>query len=59
MVFPVENRKIAFLRAYVVVTYYIKLFHTESDGHNGILMFVLLLVAETIVRLLRIRSVQF
>ena len=31
----------------MVVTYYIKLFCTGSDRHNGILMSLLLLVAET------------
>ena len=30
------------------VTYYIKLLHTGGDRHNGILMSLLLLVAETI-----------
>ena len=32
----------------MVVTYYIKLFHTGADKHNGILMSLLLLVADTI-----------
>ena len=40
--------KIALLRAPMVVTYYIKLFRTGADRHNGILMSLLLLVAETI-----------
>ena len=40
------NAKIALLRASMVVTYYIKLFRTEADRHNGILMSLLLLVAE-------------
>ena len=31
----------------MVVTYYIKLFRTGADRHNGILMSLLLLVAET------------
>ena len=31
----------------MVVTYYIKLFQREADWHNGILMSLLLLVAET------------
>ena len=31
----------------MVVTYYVKLFHMGSDRHNGILMSLLLLVAET------------
>ena len=33
----------------MVVTYYIKLFRTEADRHNGILMSLPLLVAETII----------
>ena len=33
----------------MVVTYYIKLFRTGADRHNGILMSLLLLVAETII----------
>ena len=40
------NAKIAFLRASMVVSYYIKLFRTGTDRHNGILMSLLLLVAE-------------
>ena len=31
----------------MVVTYYIKLYQTGADRHNGILMSLLLLVAET------------
>ena len=46
--FSVENGKIALVRASMVVTYYIKLFCTRADRRNGILMSVLLLVAETI-----------
>ena len=46
--FPVENRKIALVPASMVFTYYIKLFRTGADGHNGILASLLLLVAETI-----------
>ena len=42
------NAKIALLRASMVVTYYIKLFRTKADRHNGILMSLLLLVSETI-----------
>ena len=42
------NAKIALLRASMVVTYYIKLFQTGADRHNGVLMSLLLLVAETI-----------
>ena len=51
MKFPVENGKIALVRASMVVTYYIKLFRTEADRHNGILMSLLLLVEETISRI--------
>ena len=40
------NIKIALLRASMVVTYYIKLFRTGADRYNGILMSLLLLVAE-------------
>ena len=35
----------------MVVTYCIKLFRAGMDRHNGILMSLLLLVAETIIRL--------
>ena len=42
------NAKIALLRVSMVVTYYIKLFRTGADRRNGILMFLLFLVAETI-----------
>ena len=47
-VFPVGNGKIAIARASMVVTYYIKLFRTGADRHNGVLISLLLLVAETI-----------
>ena len=47
--FTYWNAKIAFLRASVVFTYYIKLLRTWIDRHNGILMSLLLLVAETII----------
>ena len=46
--FPVKNGKIALERASVIVTFYIKLFRTGVDRNNGILMSLLLLVAETI-----------
>ena len=49
--------KIALLRASMVVTYYIKLFRTGADRHNSILMSLLLLVAETIIVLLKIYHV--
>ena len=45
------NAKISLLLGPIVVTYYIKLFRTETDRHNGILMSFLLLVAETITTL--------
>ena len=54
--FPVENRKIALVHASMVITYHIKLFHMGADRHNGILMSLLLLVAETIIeRLVGVR----
>ena len=53
MEFPVEHGKIALVRASIVVTYYIKLFRTGDDRHNGILMSLLLLVAETIKSIFR------
>ena len=37
------------MHASMVVTYYIKLFRTGAERHNGILMSLLLLVAETII----------
>ena len=42
------NAKIAFLCASMAVTCYIKLFRMEADRHNGILMYLLVLVVETI-----------
>ena len=42
------NAQIALLGASMVVTYYIKIFRTGVDRRNGILMSLLLLVAETI-----------
>ena len=36
----------------MVVTYYIKFFQTGTDRHNGILMYLLLLVVEKIIFLL-------
>ena len=41
------NAKVSLLRASKVVTYYIKLFRTGADSQNGILISLLLLVAET------------
>ena len=46
--FTNQNAKITLLRASMVVTYYIKLFRTGAERHNGILMSLLLIVAETI-----------
>ena len=37
-----------FVCVQMIVTYYIKLFRTGAERHNGILMFLLLLIAETI-----------
>ena len=48
--FPVQNGKIALVRVSMVVTYYIKLFRTAADRNNDILMYLLLLVAETITK---------
>ena len=50
LVLQTETQK-CFLRASMVATYYIKLFRTEADRHNGILMSLLLLVAETISKI--------
>ena len=44
------NAKIALLRASMVVSYYVKFLRTGADRHNGILMSLILLVAETIIR---------
>ena len=46
--FPVENGKITLVRALMVLTYYIKLFLTGADRHNGILVSLLVLVAAAI-----------
>ena len=43
------NAKIALLCSSMVVTYYIKLFRMGADRHNGILMSLLLLVAEATI----------
>ena len=48
MVFPIKNEKVELVRASMVVTYYVNLFYSGADRHNGILMSLLLLVAETI-----------
>ena len=42
------NAKIALWCGFMAVTYYIKLFLTGADRHNGTLVSLLLLVAETI-----------
>ena len=47
--YPVEHGKIALVRVSMVVTYYIKLFRTGADRHNGILMSLLLLVQKTAI----------
>ena len=47
-VFLVKNGKIAFLRASMVVCYYIKLFRKGADRHNVVLMSLLLLVVDAI-----------
>ena len=48
-VLQTETQKSHFFRASMVVTYYIKLFRTRADRHNGILMSLFPLVAETII----------
>ena len=58
-VFPVWNWKTAVLRVPVVVTYYIKLCRTGADRHKVILMFLLLLVAETTIQILSVPHPQF
>ena len=45
--FLIENGKIKLVRASMVITYYIKLFRTGADRHNGILMSLPLLVTKT------------
>ena len=50
LVLQTETQK-CFLRAFMVATYYIKLFRTEADRHDGILMSLLLLVAEAISKI--------
>ena len=47
-VFPAEKGKIVLVRGSMVVTYYITIFRTGANRHNGILMSLLLLVAGTI-----------
>ena len=46
----VENGKLALFRASMVATYCIKLFRMVTDSRNGILMSLLLLIAETASR---------
>ena len=48
--FTNRNAKIAFLPVSMIVTYYIKLFRTGTDRHNGILMSLLLLVVEATMK---------
>ena len=45
--FPIWNAKIALFRASMVVAYYAKLFQMGADREKGVLMSLLLLVAET------------
>ena len=47
-VFPAEKGKIVLVRGSMVVTYYITIFRTGANRHNGSLMSLLLLVAGTI-----------
>ena len=44
----VENGRITLVRAFMVVTCYVKLLLTRADRHNSILMSLLVLVAVTI-----------
>ena len=53
------NAKIALSRAPMVVTYCIKLFQTEANRNNGILLYLLLLVAETIKFVLKNQILYF
>ena len=46
--FTTRNAKIALLRTSMVITYYIKLFRRGADRHNGVLISLPLLVAQTI-----------
>ena len=46
--FEVENRKIALLRASMVITNYIKFSRAEAHRHNSVLICLLILVGETI-----------
>ena len=46
--FPVENGKIIFVHASMVVSYSIKFFRTGTNRQHGILMSLLFVVAETI-----------
>ena len=46
--FTNRDAKIALLRASMVVAHYIKLFRIGTNTHNGILISLFLLVAETI-----------
>ena len=50
IVFTNSNAKPSLLRASMVVTYYIKLFQMGADKHNGVLMSLLVLVAETMMK---------
>ena len=50
IVFTNSNAKPSLLRASMVVTYYIKLFQMGANKHNGVLMSLLVLVAETMMK---------
>ena len=55
----VGNGRITLGRVSIFVTYYIRLFRTGTDTHNGILMSLFLLVTETIVFILISVSIPF
>ena len=43
----------------MVINYYNKLFCTEANKYNGILMYLLLLVAETIIKQTTFADIEF
>ena len=54
-----DARRFSLWRASMVATYYIKLFRTGADKHNGISISLHLLVAETIVKNSLQQSIYF
>ena len=49
MIFSVDNAKTALVRVSIVATYFIKLFRTGADRHTGILISLLVQVAEAVM----------